>query len=84
MEVLSTLTIGNNVMRVQVQEAKQRLVAALATAQAGYITATKDGVRSRESLKSQHPLVAYHSHNRTIGFGSFQFSDDHVNLEWAS
>jgi hypothetical protein len=43
MEALSTLMIGNNVMRVQVQEAKEQLVAGLATAQAGYITATEDG-----------------------------------------
>jgi hypothetical protein len=59
--VLSRLMIGNNVMRVQVQGAKERLVAALATTQAGYITATEDGARSRESLKNQHPLVADHS-----------------------
>ncbi len=59
--MLSTLMIGNNVMRVQVLEAKERLVADIATAQAGYITATEDGARSRESLKSQHPLVADHS-----------------------
>ena len=69
--MLSTLMIGNNVMRVQVQGAKERLVADLATAQAGYITATEDGARSRESLKSQHPLVADHSRNWTIGFGLF-------------
>ena len=45
--MLSTLMIGNNVMRVQVQGAKERLVAALATVQAGYITATEDGADCR-------------------------------------
>jgi len=32
MEALSTLTIGNNVLRVRVQGAQERLVAAIATA----------------------------------------------------
>lgn len=44
--MLSTLMIGNNVMRVQVQGAKEQLVAAIVTAQAGYISATEDGGRS--------------------------------------
>ena len=56
--MLSTLMIGNNVMRVQVQEAPERLVADIATVQAGYTTATEDGARSTESSRSQHPLVA--------------------------
>jgi hypothetical protein len=80
MEVLSTLMIGNHVMRVQVQGAKERLVAVLATAQAGYITATEDAARSRESLKSHHPLVADHSRNWTIGFESFSFVRSHTSI----
>jgi len=43
--VLSTLMIGNNVMGVQVRGAKERLVVALATAQAGCTPATEDGAR---------------------------------------
>jgi hypothetical protein len=62
--------IGNNVMRVEVEGTQERLVAAVATAQAGYTTATEDGARNGESLKSQHPPVA-DSRNWTIGFGSF-------------
>jgi hypothetical protein len=70
MEVLSTLMIGNNVMRVQVQEAKEPFVADLATAQAGYITATEGGARSTESLASAS-AGGDHSRNWTIGLGSF-------------
>jgi hypothetical protein len=46
MEALSTLTIGNNVLRVRVRAAQERLVAALATAQAGYTPATRNGART--------------------------------------
>jgi hypothetical protein len=35
--------IGNNVMRVEAEGTQERLVAAVATAQAGYTTATEDG-----------------------------------------
>jgi hypothetical protein len=57
-EVLSTLMIGNNVMRVQVQEAPERLVADIATVQAGYTTATEDGARSTHSFSVVKPLQA--------------------------
>jgi hypothetical protein len=63
--------IGNNVMRVEAEGTQERVVAAVATAQAGYTTATEDGARNGESLKSQHPLVTDYSRNWTIGFGSF-------------
>ncbi len=43
MEALSTLTIGNNVLRVRAQGAQERLVAAIATAQAGCTPATGEG-----------------------------------------
>jgi hypothetical protein len=61
MEVLSTLMIGNNVMRVAAQGTQERLVAGVATARAGYTTATEDGARNTGSLKSQHPLAADYS-----------------------
>src|SRR5260370_35138674 len=43
MEALSTPTIGNNVRRVRAQGAQERLVAAIATAQAGCTPATGEG-----------------------------------------
>jgi hypothetical protein len=50
MEALSTLKIGKNVLRVQVQGAQQRLVAAIATAQAGCTPGTRDGARTNTRL----------------------------------
>jgi hypothetical protein len=50
MEALSTLTIGNNVLRVRVQGAQERLVAASATAQAGCTPGTGDGARTNTRL----------------------------------
>jgi len=50
MEALSTLKIGKNVLRVQVQGAQQRLVAAIATAQAGCTPGTGDGARTNTRL----------------------------------
>jgi hypothetical protein len=43
MEALSTLTIGNNVQLVRAQGAQERLVAAIATAQAGCTPTTGEG-----------------------------------------
>jgi hypothetical protein len=51
MEARSTLTIGNNVLRVRAPGAQERRVAALATAQAGYTAATEDGVRNSSTKK---------------------------------
>jgi len=45
MEALSTLTIGNNVLRARVQGAQEQLVVAIATGQAGCTPATEDGAR---------------------------------------
>jgi hypothetical protein len=54
MEALSTLKIGKNVLRVQVQGAQQRLVAAIATAQAGCTPGTGDGARKNTRLPLRH------------------------------
>ena len=43
MEALSTLTIGNNVLRARVQGAQEQLVVAIVTGQAGCTPATEDG-----------------------------------------
>jgi len=43
MEALSTLTTGNNVQRVRAQGAQERLVAGIATAQAGCTSTTGEG-----------------------------------------
>src|SRR5690348_4314657 len=51
METLTTLTIGNDVMRVQVQGAQERPAAAVATAQAGCTPATEDTARMTWSLR---------------------------------
>ena len=49
MEALSTLTIGNNVMRVRVQGTQERPVAAVVTAQAGCTPATGEALGDREA-----------------------------------
>ncbi|SRR5712691_6662353 len=46
MEAHSTLTTGNNVLRVRARGAQERIVAAIATAQAGCTPATGEGART--------------------------------------
>src|SRR5712691_2560635 len=48
MEALSTLTIGNNALRVRAQGAQERIVAVNATAQAGCTPAAEDGARTNK------------------------------------
>jgi hypothetical protein len=68
MEELSMLMIENNAMRVQVQGARERLLAAIATAQAGCTSATDGGARKRE-VKGQYRLSADYSRSGTSSFG---------------
>jgi hypothetical protein len=57
MEALSTLTIGNNAMRVRVQGTQERSVAAVVTAQAGCTPVQGEALGECEAY-SWHRLVA--------------------------
>jgi hypothetical protein len=73
MEVLSTLTIGNNVLRARVQGTQEQLVVTIATGRLVVRPQQRTALGKREG-KSQHRLVADSWSYRSRAVPVFQLS----------